>query len=41
MHHGTGTMRSPNGYSYAGQWVNGVKEGSGTITYPDGTIYEG
>jgi hypothetical protein len=36
-----GRMESPGGYVYEGDWVEGVKEGKGTITYPDGAVYEG
>ncbi len=33
-------MMSPGGYVYEGDWVNGVKEGMGTISYPDGATYQ-
>ena len=29
------------GYRYDGDWVDGAKEGTGKITYPDGSVYEG
>ena len=34
-------MQSPGGYEYQGDWVEGVKQGTGKITYPDGAVYEG
>ena len=33
--------RFANGASYAGQWGNGKKNGTGTFSYPDGSRYEG
>ena len=42
QHDGTGQAdERPQGYTYDGDWVAGVKEGKGKITYPDGAIYDG
>ncbi len=34
-------MLYPNGTSYNGDFVKGVKHGKGTYKWPDGTIYNG
>jgi hypothetical protein len=33
--------RFPSGIRYEGEWVAGVRQGRGTVTYPDGTRCEG
>ena len=38
MMHGYGSLRNANGEVYDGQFVKGIKRGSGKITYPDGRI---
>jgi hypothetical protein len=41
--HGRGTMQyaGANVRSYDGDWVNGVREGQGKVTWPNGTVFEG
>ena len=41
LQHGTGTYTLPNGYEYAGDWVEGEILGRGTARFPNGSIYEG
>lgn len=38
--HGKGTMKYSDGKEYKGDWVNGIKQGQGTMKYNNG-IYEG
>ena len=33
--------QSPNGVVYVGDWLDGVREGHGRLTWPDGSWYEG
>ena len=40
-YHGQGTMTSPYGDKYEGEWKDGMRSGQGTQTYPDGGKYEG
>ena len=37
--HGQGTLTSPNGYKYEGEWKDGEANGQGTETFPDGSKY--
>lgn len=39
--HGRGQYSQPNGYSYEGEWVQGLKTGSGIEHYPNGDTYVG
>jgi len=39
--HGLGQYSQPNGYSYEGEWVQGLKTGQGTERYPNGDTYVG
>lgn len=36
-----GTMRYDNGNTYEGEWINGIREGSGRMVYSNGDVYEG
>ena len=38
---GYGTLKSPDGFIYKGDFKNNKKEGQGKLTYPDGYIYNG
>jgi len=40
-YHGQGTITSPDGDKYEGEFKDGVKHGKGTETFPDGSKYEG
>ena len=39
--HGFGNLTDENGVSYAGNFVDGVKEGNFTVNFPNGDIYTG
>lgn len=41
LQHGTGTYRSPAGWSYTGQWALGQHAGHGIEVYTSGARYEG
>jgi hypothetical protein len=42
LFHGWGTfLNRANSTTYSGEWVRGVREGTGTCRYDDGTIYSG
>ena len=34
-------MEYPSGKKYEGDWVCGLKEGEGTLYYPNGDVYKG
>ena len=34
-------IRDRNGTRYEGNWKNGVKDGQGRLTFPDGDFWEG
>ena len=36
-----GTLRYPDGSVYAGNFLNGLRQGKGTYTYNDGQVYSG
>jgi len=38
---GQGTLTSPDGFKYVGEWKNGKPHGQGTMTFPDGEQYKG
>ena len=38
---GQGTITTPDGDKYVGEWKNGLKHGQGTYIYADGRKYEG
>ncbi len=38
---GKGTLTSPDGFKYVGEWKNGQPHGRGTMTFPDGEKYVG
>lgn len=39
--HGSGTLKTKDGYVYEGKWINGKKHGEGILTYPTGAKYIG
>lgn len=41
IRHGMGTLVSPDGIKYTGNWVDGIAKGPGEITLPDGRKYSG
>ncbi len=38
---GSGTYVYSNGYRFEGDFVNGLREGRGLLTEPDGSSYDG
>lgn len=38
---GMGTLKTPDGASYIGMWVDGSKHGRGRYRWPSGKVYEG
>ena len=38
---GQGTITSPDGDKYVGEWKDNKRHGQGTYTYPDGSKYVG
>ncbi|MDR1142748.1 MAG: hypothetical protein LBK77_00835 [Spirochaetaceae bacterium] len=38
---GKGIFRSSGGWTYSGDWVEGIPEGNGTFTWPGGAVYTG
>ena len=38
---GQGTLTSPDGFKYVGEWKYGKPHGQGTMTFPDGELYVG
>ena len=36
-----GTLTSPAGFSYQGEWKQDLPNGQGRYNYPDGSCYEG
>ncbi len=39
--HGSGTLKTIDGYVYEGKWINGKKHGEGIMTYPTGAKFIG
>jgi len=38
-YNGRGTYTYSNNQSYVGEWRNGIREGVGVMTWPDGAVY--
>ena len=41
MPHGEGTEKQSNNVKFTGTYVNGIQNGIGKMTFPDGSEYEG
>ena len=41
VRHGQGTINSPEGEKYEGEWKDGNEHGQGTYTWSDGRNYVG
>jgi hypothetical protein len=42
LRHGVGTyINVKEGVEYKGEWINGMRHGKGTLTYKNGSVYEG
>jgi len=42
LRHGNGKyINTQEGVEYQGEWVDGMRDGTGTLTYKNGSVYEG